>query len=73
MCTDFGNLFVDIVHANKLPSHFQRISYSKMDSDLIARMKGTYVERPKKKRPVPMEEEAPDKKKKNKRYEPWAR
>ncbi|XP_064634549.1 U1 small nuclear ribonucleoprotein A-like [Lineus longissimus] len=46
-----------------------RISYSKVDSDLIARMKGTFVERPKKKKPAPVEEEAPDKKKKKQRVQ----
>ena len=30
--------------------YFQRISYSKKDSDVIAKMKGTFVERPKKKK-----------------------
>jgi len=29
---------------------FQRITYSKRDSDVIAKMKGTFVERPKKKK-----------------------
>ncbi|KAI4471639.1 u1 small nuclear ribonucleoprotein a/u2 small nuclear ribonucleoprotein b [Holotrichia oblita] len=44
-----------------------RIQYSKTDSDLIAKMKGTYSERPKKIRPPPTkEDDAPKKKKKNK-------
>ncbi|KAK4876579.1 hypothetical protein RN001_009085 [Aquatica leii] len=45
-----------------------RIQYSKMDSDIISKIKGTYSERPKKIRPPPAkgEEEAPKKKKKNK-------
>lgn len=44
----------------------QRIQYSKTDSDIIAKMKGTFSERPKKIRPTPKEDEAPKKKKKNK-------
>ena len=40
----------------------QRISYSKKDSDVIAKMKGTFVERPKKKRHD--DEEKSEKKKK---------
>ena len=32
---------------------FQRIQYSKKDSDMIAKMKGTFVERPKKVRKEP--------------------
>lgn len=45
-----------------------RIQYSKTDSDIISKMKGTYTERPKKIRPPPVkgEEDAPKKKKKNK-------
>ncbi|KAF5306688.1 hypothetical protein FQR65_LT07243 [Abscondita terminalis] len=45
-----------------------RIQYSKSDSDIISKMKGTYSERPKRIRPPPVkgEEEAPKKKKKNK-------
>ncbi|XP_022903637.1 U1 small nuclear ribonucleoprotein A [Onthophagus taurus] len=44
-----------------------RIQYSKTDSDIIAKMKGTYSERPKKIRPPPTkEDDAPKKKKKNK-------
>ncbi|XP_037052460.1 U1 small nuclear ribonucleoprotein A [Bradysia coprophila] len=43
-----------------------RIAYSKMDSDLIAKMKGTFKERPKKiKPPKPAPEEKREKKKKN--------
>ena len=43
----------------------QRISYSKKDSDVIAKMKGTFVERPKKKRHD--DEEKSEKKKKKAR------
>ncbi|KAG4072593.1 hypothetical protein HA402_004682 [Bradysia odoriphaga] len=43
-----------------------RIAYSKMDSDMIAKMKGTFKERPKKiKPPKPAPEEKREKKKKN--------
>jgi len=43
-----------------------RISYSKMDSDVIAKIKGTFKERPKKiKPPKPAPEEKREKKKKN--------
>lgn len=41
-----------------------RIQYSKRDSDIIAKMKGTFVERPKKKRREDEEEEPQGKKKK---------
>lgn len=45
----------------------QRIQYSKTDSDVIAKMKGTFQERPKKvKPPTNRDEEAPRKKKKSK-------
>lgn len=44
-----------------------RIQYSKTDSDVIAKMKGTFQERPKKvKPPTNRDEEAPRKKKKSK-------
>ncbi|XP_072383988.1 U1 small nuclear ribonucleoprotein A [Diabrotica undecimpunctata] len=44
-----------------------RIQYAKQDSDVICKLKGTFQERPKKvKPPVPKDEEAPRKKKKNK-------
>lgn len=44
-----------------------RIQYAKTDSDVIAKIKGTFQERPKKIRPpVSKEEDAPKKKKKNK-------
>lgn len=44
-----------------------RIQYAKSDSDYIAKMKGTFQERPKKIRPPPnKDEDAPRKKKKNK-------
>jgi len=43
-----------------------RIAYCKKDSDVIAKMKGTFVERPKKKRVVP---EEPKKKKKQMRQD----
>lgn len=42
----------------------QRIQYSKRDSDIIAKMKGTFVERPKKKKREDEEEEPQGKKKK---------
>jgi len=41
----------------------QRIQYSKKDSDMVAKMKGTFVERPKKKK----EDELPAETKKRKR------
>lgn len=47
----------------------QRIQYAKSDSDLIAKMKGTFSERPKRVKPPPVkgvDEEVPRKKKKNK-------
>ncbi|XP_046997111.1 U1 small nuclear ribonucleoprotein A-like [Schistocerca americana] len=40
-----------------------RIQYSKTDSDIIAKMKGTFAERPKKAKRVPAAEETPDSKK----------
>lgn len=43
-----------------------RISYSKKDSDVIAKMKGTFVERPKKKKREEEEDVSQNKKKKNK-------
>jgi len=43
-----------------------RIGYSKKDSDVIAKMKGTFVERPKKKRTTDDEEGTQSKKKKGK-------
>ncbi|KAF7284964.1 U1 small nuclear ribonucleoprotein A snf [Rhynchophorus ferrugineus] len=44
-----------------------RIQYAKTDSDVIAKLKGTFQERPKKIRPPPnKDEDAPRKKKKNK-------
>jgi hypothetical protein len=43
---------------------FQRIQYSKKDSDMVAKMKGTFVERPKKQK---KDEEAPAETKKRKR------
>lgn len=56
-----------ILSFRNCPTILQRIQYSKTDSDLIAKLKGTYSERPKKIRPPPTkEDEAPKKKKKNK-------
>ena len=47
----------------------QRIQYAKSDSDIIAKMKGTYQERPK--RPKP-EGEPKKKKKKESKQQPYA-
>ena len=45
----------------------QRIQYSKKESDVIAKMKGTFVERPKKKKAPKAEDDEPQGKKKKKK------
>lgn len=53
----------------------QRIQYSKIDSDIIAKMKGTFLERPKKvkKAPAPAEDSADAKRQKKKAAKEQAR
>lgn len=46
--------------------YLQRIQYAKKDSDIIAKMKGQYQERPKKPKKIPAPPEDPVEKKKKK-------